>query len=108
MSATPSQPARHTPQATPSASQRRSQRPCRMTSSSSTSAAMSEHAFGNDDDVAGRQHDVRLAVPALQQVADADLIFLLLAGFLVEADQLRPVARRIFGKDPDGDTRLER
>src|SRR3546814_2378936 len=49
----------------------------------------SEHAFGDDDDIARLQADIRLDVAALDQVVEAQRIFVLLARPLVEAHQPR-------------------
>jgi len=56
------------------------------------SQSASEHAFGDDDHVTGLQLDVRLDVAALDQVVEAQRIFLLLAGALVVADEAGLVA----------------
>src|SRR3990167_1623192 len=111
MSATAIQPSRQTPHATPRTSQRRAQAVCAAARSSSKTSFMpgrpSEHAFWNDDHVAGLEHHVRLALALLEQIAEAQVEFALAAGLLVEPDQLRPVAGGEFAEPAHGDHRVK-
>src|SRR3546814_9682829 len=75
--------------------------------SSDLDAPASEHAFGDDDDVARLKADIRLDLAALDKVGQAQRIFVLFAAALVEADQPRLVARRIFAEAADRDHRVE-
>src|SRR3546814_11261280 len=75
--------------------------------SSDLDAPASEHAFGDDDDVARLKADIRLDLAALDKVGQAQRIFVLFAAALVEADQTRLVARRIFAEAADRDPRVE-
>src|SRR5687768_17034783 len=96
-----------TPQATASASQRRCHAPYIAIRSSVRTAFMvlagSERALGDDDHVARHQLDVGPAGALLEQIGDAQRVFLLLAGIAVEADQAGAVARGVLAQAPDRD-----